>query len=450
MNKKWYCDISDILERQPESQLAYLYGCRADDISDWPKPRFFGSLAFLHVLYVLCRIVANTKSVRRPLFCQPVDQLIFTSSNNQSAALKTTTTSLLKQGQAVCWVSLQKGPTKDEEQAPHPSQLNFELTLLQSIKSILFLFFRLPKLLGRGWLLKLLKKSDYLWFFMSSYMFLIYFYDLFNSSKPKIVICSNDHNVENRSMIAIAHHLKIKTAYLQHASVSDLFPALDFDFAFLDGQYASDKYRSCAGEANVRSNETGKTKIILSGQKKTLHQNNLLVRENIGVALNEFDKININAWIQYIMTLCALGYRIKVRLHPAFSDKDRAEIYASIAQSDGIVISEPEVEPVGHFLNSVWVLIAGCSSIHLEAAIAGAVPVHFDGWNEEPYDYYDYVRNGVAIAIGNFDDLRVAIQNRFSGWMPSRAAIQFYSSTYGTDWQGREGELVAFHLLTEC
>lgn len=97
----------------------------------------------------------------------------------------------------------------------------------------------------RGWgLYRALKEKHpvsvgwHLSTFCSVYTYLAYFYRVLSRTSPEFVITANEHNVLNRCMLAVAHHIGIKTVYLQHASVSNIFPALRVNYAFLDGQCA--------------------------------------------------------------------------------------------------------------------------------------------------------------------------------------------------------------------
>ena len=58
---------------------------------------------------------------------------------------------------------------------------------------------------------------------------------------------SNDHSPANRALLLVAKSKGIKTVYMQHASVSNLFPVLDFDYSFLDGVNAYNIYKEIEG-----------------------------------------------------------------------------------------------------------------------------------------------------------------------------------------------------------
>ncbi|EJF10515.1 hypothetical protein O71_08405, partial [Pontibacter sp. BAB1700] len=63
--------------------------------------------------------------------------------------------------------------------------------------------------------------------------------------RPQAIVFANDHNADARAMLLAAKQLGIPTVYVQHSSVSNLFPPLSFDLNLLEGQDSLDKYRQC-------------------------------------------------------------------------------------------------------------------------------------------------------------------------------------------------------------
>src|SRR5690606_33507240 len=65
---------------------------------------------------------------------------------------------------------------------------------------------------------------------------------LIKLTKPERLWLSNDHTYVNVAFLYASKKLRVKSFYLQHASVSDMFPPLNFDLAFLDGKIALNIY----------------------------------------------------------------------------------------------------------------------------------------------------------------------------------------------------------------
>jgi len=63
-------------------------------------------------------------------------------------------------------------------------------------------------------------------------------------------------------------------------------------------------------------------------------------------------------------------------------------------------------------------------------------------------DYYGYVRHGLAECVRSVGELTDFLQKTRYNLSPKQQAVRYYSSTYLTEWDGREGELVA--LCLEC
>ena len=60
----------------------------------------------------------------------------------------------------------------------------------------------------------------------------------FKKSKAKYYIAANDHSGLSQIGFVAARDAGLKTIYIQHAAISDLFPPLIVDYALLDGEDA--------------------------------------------------------------------------------------------------------------------------------------------------------------------------------------------------------------------
>ena len=85
------------------------------------------------------------------------------------------------------------------------------------------------------------KNKEISWYFhkfCETYIYVPFFLEELQKIRPKLALISNDHTVQARSLRISAEILGIKTLYMQHASVSEIFPPLEFDYALLDGEIA--------------------------------------------------------------------------------------------------------------------------------------------------------------------------------------------------------------------
>ena len=234
--------------------------------------------------------------------------------------------------------------------------------------------------------------------FCEAYSYVPYFLDLLTKAKPKIVIVSNDHSLDCRSLRLAAEILGIKTLYFQHASVSNIFPPLEFDFALLDGSIAYKTYISCyknnKNNSRVKKNAK-KCKVLLTGQKKFIHKNLKPFRFKtlfIGLAINELDDFSHLSLLLNNLSLAKV--KCSVRLHPNQDLSFVKELKKYMKNKNWIIFSDSKKQSVNNYLKNLDVLIAGNSSIHLEAALAGLPTFYYEmSDNVIKPDYYNYVKN---------------------------------------------------------
>ncbi|SFR85372.1 hypothetical protein SAMN05216203_3488 [Marinobacter daqiaonensis] len=277
------------------------------------------------------------------------------------------------------------------------------------------------------------------------YLYLAYFYRIIRKTEPECVITSNDHSAMNRCMLAVARQLGVKTAYLQHASVSPAFPALTFDFAFLDGPIAAETYRQCEENRPPGLEGLSAPCIIYSGQKKHLSGRAAPDSETIGIAINKLDRIEPVASL--ISLIASEGKDVSLRWHPRQSRRDVATLKKTLGGRQKVHFSDPASESVDSFLGKLKYLIAGNSSIHLEAAIKGITPFYYEFSATDKPDYYGYVRQGLAVQASSEAELIALLTSPRPPELDPEAVRQ-YSATFATEWEGREGELVAECLLS--
>lgn len=438
----WYKDINAILEQEPETWLAYLYGQQLENIPHLTrtKPRFRGLVLRLCVYFLF---LVRHFALRQPTGLKTkADFVVFAGTANQMSSLEGTTNILKRNGKRVLEIGHGKLLHTDDQRDRY---IPFSFNVPDIVKSLV--------LLGRhgASLYKDLQKKhpsavqSYFNNFCSVYTYLVYFHRVLKKTKPDFVITSNDHNPPNRSLLAVAHYLGIKTVYLQHASVSNLFPALRADYAFLDGQCALDTYRECEKNQPETKRQAPTPKVLLTGQKKHLARSDKRNAAAIGVALNALD--DSATAIRFVKELANAGQQVRVRWHPGQSERHVAQyltVFSGIAQ---VQLSNPKTEPVSDFMANIRWLVAGNSSIHLEAALAGVTPIYYELTPPDNPDYYGYVRHGLAKRANSAAEIVALMAAGFGVEGPDVEAVRYYSATYLTEWDGSEGELVGEILL---
>ena len=251
------------------------------------------------------------------------------------------------------------------------------------------------------------------------------------SFNPKAIVFANHSNPIARTIHRAATHGKIKTIFFQHSTLNKAQPKLDFNYIFLHG------------EADLRKIKYTKSKIFLTGSQK-LDQHINKVKQNInigtiGVCINGVDPTERIVELLLLTIELFPEYIIKIRPHP--SDK-RANDFRRLAEEYLIEFSDPCSEDAIDYIKEVDVLIAGDSSILLEAIYFNTIPLFYDFENNH-CDRYSYIENKMVNYTnsvgGLIDNLKYEILNHEKS---VRYKAKDYLITIDTKW---EGEIV--HLL---
>jgi hypothetical protein len=252
--------------------------------------------------------------------------------------------------------------------------------------------------------------------------------------RPKCLILANDHSEKQRALLNAAKQLNIPVIYIQHASISDFMPPLDFDLSLLEGQDAWDKYKKLGKiQGEVR----------LIGMPKfdsfMRHRNTSKTVQNIGICSNLFDnQAGITRQIKTIQSKFPTK-KITFRPHPA--DKRHFEI------PDSVVISTKS-EGIFDFLKRQDLLIAGSSSVHLEAVLLNVSSIYFEvsPMQKNMQDAYGYVKNGLIEQANDLEDLVDKIEREIKNRQPVFQKAQYYNALVGTESEGKSGALAGRYI----
>ncbi|WP_147415817.1 glycosyltransferase family protein [Ulvibacterium marinum] len=247
---------------------------------------------------------------------------------------------------------------------------------------------------------------------------------LLKKSRPKAILFSNDHLIIARAMLLAAKKLSIKTYYVQHASVSEYFPPLEFSYAFLEGEDALVKYKKC-GQID--------SEVILVGMPKfdkyINHVNNNEKLTTVGIPFNLLDDLEvINKLVEWLKAEYP-NLEVIIRPHPG--DQRDLSQFASYSLSD------PSRENAFQFLARTDGIICADSSIHLEAALLNVYPLYYNFERGEALDYYGYVRNGLVDFCKNIDELKLKIAQLRLAKPDIRNRAAFYNAAVNSDFYGQ-------------
>lgn len=198
----WYKDINAILEQEPETWLAYLYGQQLENIPHLTrtKPRFRGLVLRLCAYFMF---LVRHFALRQPDGLKTkADFVVFAGTANQMSSLEGTTNILKRNGKRVLEIGHGKLLHTDDQRDRY---IPFSFNVPDIVKSLV--------LLGRHGesLYKDLQKKhpsavqSYFDNSCSVYTYLVYFHRVLKKTKPDFVITSNDHNPPNRSLLAVAN-----------------------------------------------------------------------------------------------------------------------------------------------------------------------------------------------------------------------------------------------------
>lgn len=254
-------------------------------------------------------------------------------------------------------------------------------------------------------------------------------YEVLAKYRPKCLIVANDHSEKQRALLNAAKRLNIPVIYIQHASISDFMPPLDFDLSLLEGQGALDKYKTL-GEIKGEVKLIGMPKFdnYIQYRKQTT------TIQHIGVCTNLFD--NITDITAVLKTLEARFPKIKIGFRPHPGDKRIFEIPDSIAIST-------KTESSFDFLKRQDLLIAGTSSVHLEAILLNVTSLYFEisEMQANMKDAYGYVKNGLIDESPDLEHLTSKIESMVNARKSVFQKAQYYNAVVGTENEGKSGQL---------
>ena len=276
------------------------------------------------------------------------------------------------------------------------------------------------------------------WRFFDFIFYAIGYYEVYRRAlrhyRPRAVIFSNDHNDDTRSLLLACRAEGVPTAYVQHASVSTIFPPLGFDLNLLEGQDALDKYRLC-GPVHGRVELVGMPKADMFLARR----NSAPAVRRVGLACNIHDPLP--AMTDTLVYLMRELPELTFTLRPHPSDGRNFEPLRQLLPN--LEWSSARQENVFDFLLRQDALIAADTSTHLEATLLNVASIYYRfGTNPLTDDYYGYVARGLADRADN--PLQLAdLLRQYARTKPSdlfrRAA--YYNATLGTPNEGQSQTL---------
>lgn len=255
---------------------------------------------------------------------------------------------------------------------------------------------------------------------------------------PKAIVFANDHNPDARAMLFAAKGAGIKTAYIQHASVSPIFPPLQFDLNLLEGQDALDKYKLC-GPVEGQVELIGMPKADAYVPFRNTNQQ----IKTIGIGCNLMDDI---IEIENLLQKLSIDFpdiNFILRPHP----RDRRSFHNIAGIASTISISDSRSVPTFDYLRQLDVQISGNSGIHLEAVLLNVWSIYYNmNPKERLQDYYGFIHNGLVEAPIDYEGLQQLLQHHLYQKPEVYLRAKYYNATVGTPYDGRSSEFALHHI----
>ncbi|GAB3817325.1 hypothetical protein [Pontibacter rugosus] len=374
--------------------------------------------------YTVVRLLGNLlKVVEKPEKLQGKVWLYVVSQNNYDS-LKFISEELQN-------VSFVAGQSKElGKYNPFVNRLSLRKKLLYYYKflPLLFLFLKY-------------KKASTLRFFDLLYDS-VGFYEIYlqklHKYKPAAIVFANDHNADARAMLLAAKASGIKTIYLQHASVSPIFPPLAFDLNLLEGHDALTKYKLCGPIAG---------KVELIGMPKAdafVGKRNFSTSiKTVGLGCNLLDDVKEVQRVLQRISSAFPAISFILRPHP----RDTRNIAALAAMADNIILSDSRSQSAFEYLQQLDVQISGNSAIHLEAVMLNIWSIFYEFNPTQPLpDYYGFIGNKLVDVATSPDHLVSMLESRLQERPRVVEQAQYYNATVCTANEGKSAALALAHI----
>ena len=254
--------------------------------------------------------------------------------------------------------------------------------------------------------------------------------------KPKSIIFSNDHNPYCRAFLLGALKMRIPSVYIQHASVSQLFPPLTFNYSLLDGKDSLNKYQ----KINPISGQVVLVGIPKFDQYVSLRRNIIQIN-TIGIGYNTFDDIEkINELVSNL-SIHFPNKKIIIRSHPSDTRKIKSENLLNVSVSDSTKQNSFE------FIGNIDMLVCGDSALHLEANMLNRPCLYYRSSQSNMFDYYGYLSNNIMVYVESIESI-IEFVNSYRFISPGPFVhSKYYNEAILSDFEGHSTENIKNYLI---
>lgn len=272
-----------------------------------------------------------------------------------------------------------------------------------------------------------------------TYGYYYYFRWLFRLNKPIAVIESNHDISHPRILLYFCEKHNIPSFHITHACEPDSVSKIIESYALVEGNDSKMKYIN-SGSDPERIFTVGMPKF--DPYIKAINHGRKVRR--LGFAVNGTEDYNV---ITRDVKFLSSGYpdiQIIFRPHPMqyayFYKKKLGALLEELARNTNVILSNPLLEGPFEYLTRIDALIAGDSSIHLEAVLLNIYSIYYDNKGEF-LDHYGFVKNGLVHKAEHLEDIGKIIGTIKNERPKVREKAKHYVSTIDTEYDGKSTQL---------
>jgi hypothetical protein len=279
-----------------------------------------------------------------------------------------------------------------------------------------------------------------------TYGYYVYLKWVFKRNKP-IAVFESNHDISNpRILLYFCDKYNIPSFHITHACEPDSVSKIIESYALIEGNDSKLKYIKSGSDPE---------KIFTIGMPKfdpfIKDINNNKTVKAIGFAVNGTEDYQmITRDVLYLSNLHP-DIKIIFRPHPMqysyFYKKKLVALLAELERSTNVILSNPIEEGPFEYLKRIDMLIAGDSSIHLEAVLLNIYAVYYDNKGEF-LDHYGFVKNGLVHKAKDVEEIGKILTIIKDEKPKVRGRAKHYVSTVDTEYDGRSTEL-AIQIIEE-
>lgn len=203
-----------------------------------------------------------------------------------------------------------------------------------------------------------------------------------------LFVVANDHSAAPVAHALVAQHLGMRTVYLQHAEVSNIFPPLEFDLSILRNQRSLDVYEDLAPPVGC---------VITLARERSPS----FTQDSLNTALNQIKTSSQVPVVIYPSTVFVeqrLLASARVLAQNGGVENVRAKLHPN-SSNDGAALKKAGVQLIPEVVKEPHVAITGSSSVVTELLARGNLVFHDPSLDQLVSDTYGFIERGLISTL---------------------------------------------------